>query len=76
MMKFGMTTWSFLKTYEEKTDLYAAVANVLRENFGLELFLDWYVAPELLERKKWNGLKKICRNSVGLSLHSKLIKFF
>jgi sugar phosphate isomerase/epimerase len=75
-MKFGMTTWSFLKTYGEKADLYAAVENVLKENFGLELFLDWHVAPELLERKGWGPLKKICRNSMGLSLHSQLIKFF
>lgn len=75
-MKFGITTWNFLKTYGERADLYTAVEKIRRENFGLELYLDWYVAPELFERKRWDHLKRICRNNVGLSFHSRLIKFF
>ena len=76
MMKFGMSTWNFLKAYGEKADLYAAVKNITRENFGLELWLDWPVAPELFERTQWDSLKRICQNHVGLSLHSRLNGFF
>lgn len=75
-MKFGISTWNFLKTYGEKADLYTAVEKIRRENFGLELWLDWYVAPELIERKRWDHLKRICLNNVGLSLHSRLNRFF
>jgi sugar phosphate isomerase/epimerase len=76
MMKFGISTWNFLKAYGEKADLYTAVENVIRNNFGLELWLDWHVAPELFERKRWDHLKNICRNNMGLSLHSRLNRFF
>ena len=76
MMKFGISTWNFLRTYGEKADLYTAVEHILRENFGLELWLDWYVAPELIERKRWGHLKEICRNNVGLSFHSSLTRVF
>ena len=75
-MKFGITTWSFLKRYGERADLYTAVEHILRENFGLELWLDWYVAPELIERKRWDHLKRMCQNNMGLSLHSRLTRVF
>jgi sugar phosphate isomerase/epimerase len=75
-MKFGISTWNFLKTYEEKADLDIAVEKTRLAHFGMELWLDWDVAPELIERKRWDHLKGICKNNVGLSLHSRLISFF
>jgi len=75
-MKFGISTWNFLKAYGEKANLSTAVEKIILDNFGLELLLDWHVASELIERKRWDYLKRICRNNVGLSLHSRLIKFF
>jgi sugar phosphate isomerase/epimerase len=80
-MKFGISTWNFLKAYGEKADLYTAVEKVRIAHFGLELWLDWNIAPELIpdqvgERKRWDHLQRICRNNVGLSLHSRLISFF
>ncbi len=76
MMKFGIATWNFLNAYGEKADLYTAIEKIRREGFGLELFLDWHVEPALLERKQWDLLKRLCKNNVGLSLHSRLITFF
>ena len=75
-MKFGISTWNFLMTYGEQADLPTTVGNIIKENFGLELWLDWHVAPELIERKHWDDLKRMCQNKVGLSLHSKLMSFF
>ena len=76
MMKFGISTWDFLQAYGERADLYSAIEEIITNNFGVELFLNWYMAPELFERKRWEHLKKICRNNIGLGLHSRLIKFF
>ena len=75
-MQFGVSTWNFLKAYGERADLYAAVKCITRENFGVELWLDWPTAPELFERTQWESLKQICQNPVGLSLHSRLNGFF
>ena len=75
-MKFGMSTWNFLMAYGERADLDLAVEKIRTAHFGLELWLDWHVSPELIERKKWDHLQRICRNHVGLSLHSRLLSFF
>ena len=76
MMKFGISTWNFLMAYGEQADLFTAVRNIIKENFGLELWLDWRIAPELIERTQWDHLKEICKNTIGLSFHSRLMSFF
>ena len=75
-MKFSISTWNYLVTYGERADLFDAVDRIVQQGFGLELFLDWHAAPELLDRGNWPSITKICRNSVGLSLHSRLFHFF
>jgi sugar phosphate isomerase/epimerase len=75
-MKFGISTWNFLMAYGERADLDLAVGKIRTAHFGLELWLDWHVSPGLIERKEWDHLKRICRNHVGLSLHSRLLSFF
>ncbi|GAK60889.1 hypothetical protein U27_00787 [Candidatus Vecturithrix granuli] len=76
IMKFGMSTWNFLMAYGEQADLDRIVENIRAAHFGLELWLDWHVCPELIERKNWDHLKTICSNQVSLSLHSRLLSFF
>lgn len=76
IMKFGMSTWNFLMTYGEQADLDRVVENIRAAHFGLELWLDWHVCPELIERKNWDHLKRLCSNQVSLSLHSRLLNFF
>lgn len=75
-MKFSISTWNYLTAYKEKADLLAAIDKIVQQGFGLELFLDWRIAPDLLAKSNWALIRKICRNKVGLSLHSRLISFF
>ena len=75
-MKFSISTWNYLTAYKEKADLLDAIDEIVQQGFGLELFLDWRIAPDLLAKSNWALIRKICRNNIGLSLHSRLISFF
>ena len=75
-MKFCLSTWNYLVNHEPETDLLAAAEEIIRDGFGLELFLAWDLEPAFFDRSNW---PEICRSLGGrtrLTLHSAVTKTY
>ena len=73
---FCLSTWNWLKPLGAEARLLPALEEAAAGGFGVELWLDWTPEPQLFERGRWPELKRACRETPGLSLHSRLIHQF
>jgi len=72
-IRFGVSTWNYLKAFGEDVELGRAVEEIRDRGFGAELWLDWPRRETTLGRKRWADLKKLTAGIGGLTLHSRLI---
>jgi sugar phosphate isomerase/epimerase len=75
-VKACVSTWNWLKPMGTDARLLPALEEAAAGGFGVELWLDWTPEPGLFDRSSWPALLSACRNSAGLSLHSRLIHRF
>jgi sugar phosphate isomerase/epimerase len=75
-MKYCVSTWNYLVNQEPERALPAAVEEIVRAGFGLELFLDWLPDLAFFDRGNWPAVRACCRDCLRLSLHSRHTKIF
>jgi len=72
-VRFGVSTWNYLKAFGEEAELDRAVGEIRDRGFGVELWLAWPRREATLGRKRWADLRKLTAGIGGLTLHSRLV---
>ncbi len=72
-MNYGISTWSFLSSDSGEKDLVKIIQIAKDNDFGLELWLDWEIDPEIFQKKNWTNLKTLLKDMKNLTLHSRLL---
>lgn len=72
-MDYGISTWSFLSSDSGEKDLVKIIQIAKDNDFGLELWLDWEIDPEIFQKKNWTQLETLLKDMKNLTLHSRLL---
>ena len=67
-----VSTWNYLKADPDPSDLDRIIREINQNGFGIELWLAWSAAPELVDRRNWEHLKRTIDLRYPLSMHSRL----
>jgi len=71
----SISTWNYLKADPDPSDLDRIIREINQNGFGIELWLNWSAAPELVDRQNWEHLKRIIDPQYPLSMHSRLVEY-
>ncbi len=72
-VRFGASTWNYLKAFGEEAELDRAVGETRDRGFGVELWLSWPRREATLGRKRWADLRRLTAGIGRLTLHSRLV---